>query len=413
MTDLLAYHNALSQLECPDVPDTLYSSWLWDLDLKEEVTAHNMLNEAHLTGLVLCRTSALKQGVIKGNPKDLLHNQAVVQTDYRHMSMRLVHDSVEHCQMHLQVFMDMEDFSDFEEHLHRLFARLGQILLPLDLPDTVFDDKDSLDVRVDGTTSNIMSKSIIRWYMNIFVILFRHVELQRIAETPIPTAPRVQVENFHIEASRDDFYKHSQYFDLPPAAALCYATDFGDLLNNVSQITYFCYPEYKRRNLIEDTMVSTGDFPIYTLAAALSMFPNISVILEDDKFGSTPGILTPAASNVLWTRRHQDHCEPPAQNELSDGTSKIATQDHCEPPAQNEISDGTSKSATQDHCEPPAQNELVGLLHKKVDPLTATQNKKAGWRVVVAPGTILLLSDKGQVFKHNNILELLRAVPSQ
>ena len=302
------------------------------------MSARNMLNEAHLTGLVLCRTFALKKCVIEGNPIDLLGHEAVVLTDYRDMSMRLLHDSVEHSQMHLQTFLDVENFHKFEEHLQRLFARLGQLLLPLDLPDAIFDDTDSLDVGVDGITSKIMSNSTVRWYMDVFVILFRHIELHRITETPVPVRPRVELQNFHIEASRDDFYKHSQYFDLPPAAALCYASDFGDLLNNVSQIIYFCYPEYKRRNLIEDHMVSSGDFPIYTLAAALSMFPAISVIHEDDVFGAAPGVVT--------------------------------------------------ASATVHH-------------------------KKAGWRIVLALGTILLLSDKGEVFKHQNMLELLRVVPSE
>jgi hypothetical protein len=67
MTALLAYHNTLIQLRCPELPSTLRAHWLWGLDLKEDVSVRQMLNEAHLTGLVLCRTSALEKCVIQVN----------------------------------------------------------------------------------------------------------------------------------------------------------------------------------------------------------------------------------------------------------------------------------------------------------------------------------------------------------
>jgi len=335
MTDLLEYHNMLVQLRFPTIPHTLRTRWLWELNLREDVSARQMLNEAHLTGLVLCRTAALERGTIEGDPRDTLGNSAVIHTRYADMSMRGLHDSVEHCQMHMHDLIDTDEGGKYEEHLDRLFARLGQLLLPLDIPKSMFDDTDSLDVGIDGTTTKVMTKVTIRWFMNVFVILFRHIELHRIAKTPVPVGPRVQLESFHIEASRDDFYNHAQYFDLPPAAALCYASDFGDLLNNVSQITFYCFPDYTRRELLEEEQVSTGDHPIYTLAAALAMFPGITVVHEDDSFSAPPGILGSAA--------HQ----------------------------------------------------------------------KAGWRVVLGPGTIMLLSPTGELLKHKNVLELLRAVPIQ
>jgi hypothetical protein len=276
-----------------------------------------------------------RKNIIDGSPSDNLGDKSIIDTNCRDMSMRVLHDSVEHSQMHMQNFLETNEGVDFTEHLESLFARLGQFLLPLDIPDKMFDDTDSLDVGIDGTTTRIMSSSTIRWFLNVFVILFRHVELHRIAETPIPVAPRVQLESFHIEASRDDFYKHAQYFDLPPAAALCYKIDFGDLFNNVSQIIFYCYPEYIRRDLIEEDKVASGDHPIYTLAAALAMFPGVTVIHEDDDFGAAPGVKGNAA------------------------------------------------------------------------------HKKAGWRIILAPGTIMLLSPTGKLYNHHNVLELLRVVPAQ
>jgi hypothetical protein len=335
MSDLLNYHKKLIQLQIPDISIALHNHWLWNLDLREEVSARKMLNEAHLTGMVLCRTAALKQGIIAGDPRDTLGEKAVLITKYNDMSMCTLHDSVEHCQMHMQLLLEAD--VDFGEHLDRLFARLGQLLLPLNLPDSMFDVKDDLEVGINGNTTKIMSSSVIRWYMNVFVILYRHCAMHHTAEDPVPVEERLQLESFHIEASRDDFYKHAQYYDLPPAAALVYSIDFGDLLNNVSQITFYCYPEYIRRDLIEEKQVASGDHAIYTLAAALAMKPNISVVHEDDSFAAAPGA-----------------------------------------------------------CDSSAM-----ALHRK-----------AGWRIVLAPGTIMLLSNEGKLFKHRNVLELLRAVPS-
>ena len=336
MSELLNYHKKLIHLQIPDLPVSLHNHWVWNLDLREEVSARQMLNEAHLTGLILCRTAGLRRGIIEGSPADTLKQQAVLLTKYNEMSMRTLHDSVEHCQMHMQLLLDGN--VQFEEHLNRLFARLGQLLLPMNLPDTMFDVKDDLDVGINGTTTKIMSSSVIRWYLNLFVILYRHCAMHSSAKDPVPIEPRLQLESFHIEASRDEFYKHAQYYDLPPGAALQYSCDFGDLLNNVSQIIFYCYPEYIRRDLIEETQVASGDHAIYTLAAALAMKTNISVVHEDDSFAATPGA-----------------------------------------------------------CDSTAM-----ALHKK-----------AGWRIVLAPGTIVLLSNEGKFFKHNNVLELLRAVPSK
>jgi hypothetical protein len=149
MSELLNYHKKLIHLQIPDIPVSLHNHWVWNLDLREEVSARQMLNEAHLTGLILCRTAGLRRGIIEGSPADTLKQQAVLLTKYNEMSMRTLHDSVEHCQMHMQLLLDGN--VQFEEHLNRLFARLGQLLLPMNLPDTMFDVKDDLDVGINGT----------------------------------------------------------------------------------------------------------------------------------------------------------------------------------------------------------------------------------------------------------------------
>ena len=39
------------------------------------------------------------------------------------------------------------------------------------------------------------------------------------------------------------------------------------------------------------------------------------------------------------------------------------------------------------------------------------QHAKAGWRIILGSGFIYLLSPDGKVFRHENLLELVRAVP--
>jgi hypothetical protein len=334
MADLLGYHRLLTELVCPTLPETLRPRWMWELDLKEEVTAQRMLNEAHLTGLVLCRAEGLTHRNIEGKPSDLLGDSAIIQTSYNEMSMRVLQDAVEHVQMHMHKLLgDTAIAGNVEEHTNRLFTRLGHLLLPLGLPDAMFDDADALDVATDGSTTQVMSSNIVRWFLNVFVILFRHLEMRRVAEAPVPVGPRLELESFHIESSRDEFYIHSQHYDLPPAAALQYSCEFGQMLNSVSQITFYYFPSYTRRVLIPNCEVATGVSAIYSIAAALAMLPNVSVIHEDEVFGGAPGVVG-----------HPAHA-------------------------------------------------------------------KAGWRAIIAPGTVFLLSPNGQLLAHENVLELLRAVP--
>jgi hypothetical protein len=287
--DLFKYHRQLSNLICPDIPDTLRDHWLWALNLKEEVSAKVMLNESHLTALVLCRVAGLSQPVIDGAASDMFGDVAVVQERYQDLSMRQLHDSVEHAQMHMHQLITT---SNYKEHIDRLFARLGQLLLPLpETPDIIFDDTDSLEVASDGSTTHVMCNTTMRWFFNVFVILYRHVEMRRIAQDPIAAGPRLELKSYHIEAATDTFYMYTQYYDLPPAAALQYACDFGQMLNSVTQITFFYFPDYVRRTQITDEQVASGDNAIYTLAAALAMLPNVSVVHEDDTFSAPPGAI--------------------------------------------------------------------------------------------------------------------------
>ena len=163
--------------------------------------------------------------------------------------------------------------------------------------------------------------------------MFRHCELRRLAEPPEAVGSRLEIKDFHVEAGLDDFYRFSQHFDLPPAAVLQYSHDYPQMMNSVSQVTFYHFPSYERRLQLPHADVASGDAPIYTLAAALSMLPDITVVFEEESFGAPPGAVG-----------HPRHA-------------------------------------------------------------------KAGWRIILGAGFIYLLSPTGRLFQHENLLELVRAVP--
>jgi hypothetical protein len=335
MTDLFEYDVCLGKLERPNIPDSLRTKWTWELDLLEEISVNEVLNESHLTGLILCRVAGLDQPSINGHPCDILGDVAVIRIPYQSMSMQNLKDSVQHAQLHMHVLISTnESVSRFPEHLNKLFARLGHLMCPLpSVTESVFDDRDSLEVAPNGSTTKIVTCNWIRWILNTFVILFRHCELRRLAEPPQVAGSRLCIEEFHVEAALDDFYTFSQYFDLPPAAVLQYSHDYPQMLNSVSQVTFYHFPSYERRLQIPHEQVANGDAAIYTLAAALSMLPDVTVVFEHESFGAPPGAIG-----------HPQHA-------------------------------------------------------------------KAGWRIILGSGFIYLLSPDGKVFRHENLLELVRAVP--
>jgi hypothetical protein len=291
MSDLLPYEIMLGKLERPDIPDSLWEKWLWEVDLLQEISASEALNESHLTGLILCRVAGMDRPNIPG--ADLLGQQSVIRIPYQEMSMRNLRDSLEHAQLHMHMLIkDPACLNNFPEHLNNLFARLGHLLCPLPFVTIeAFDDKDALEVHPSGQTSHLVTANWIRWLLNTFVIMFRHCELRKMVEDPNVVGPRLEIKEFHVEAGLDDFYRFSQHFDLPPAAVLQYSHDFPQMLNSVSQVTFFHFPNYERRLQLAHDEVASGDAPIYTLAAALSMLPDVTVVFEEESFGAPPGAI--------------------------------------------------------------------------------------------------------------------------
>ena len=92
------------------------------------------------------------------------------------------------------------------------------------------------------------------------------------------------IQDFHVQASQEIFYRLAMHSDLPPAARLLYRQDFSGFYHCVSQVVYFHYPSYERPEQqlsLQELRAGTAS-PVFTLAPVLEMYPEIHMCYEDD-----------------------------------------------------------------------------------------------------------------------------------
>jgi hypothetical protein len=349
MADLLEYNHALARNELVDVDPNMWDNWLWYLDAREELNSKCLLNEFHLTGLIICRMSAMQVQVqrdknslcgcmyehMRCDTASVIGCFALDDKQYAHLSMREIKNHVVQTQMHMYDMCRMSSNEKTHQHVAALFTRLGQLLLySASEEEVMYDDLDGLQPGpTDTTKSRIFTESTVRWYMNVFYILFRCLHIYRVAKHPIPRSNVPDLQIFHVEATLDYFYEHTMRWDLPPGAVLCYQHEFVGMFNSISQVVYYNYPDYERRMQLEWGLIATGDHAIYSLAPVLSLYPDIEIIYEEEPLQCVPG------------------------------------------------TEGLKTSSTK-------------------------------WRLLLTPGFLYLISPIGEVFHHLNICELLKTIPN-
>lgn len=348
MAALLEYNSAMARNELLDVNPDMWDNWLWFVDAREELNSKILLNEFHLTGLVLCRMSAMQ---VHSEPENkslcgctsenmqldttsLIGSFALDHKRYVELSMRDLKNHVVQTQMHMYDMCLQESAEKTHAHLTALFTRLGELILYSETEEeTMYDDLDGLQPGPTGTKkSRIFTEGTVRWYINVFYILFRSLYLYRTAKEPITRSDVTALQIFHIEATLDTFYEQTMRWDLPPGAVLCYQHEFVGMFNSISQVVYYNYPDYDRRRQLEWDLVAIGNHAIYSLAPLLSMYPDIELIHEEAPLSCVPGR---ASKNAFITN----------------------------------------------------------------------------WRIMLTPGFLYLLSPTGDVFYHENVCSLLSAIP--
>jgi hypothetical protein len=118
------------------------------------------------------------------------------------------------------------------------------------------------------------------------------------------------IKHYHVEASIDAFNVIQQMFFLAPAQRLIYMHNFSGMFNDISQVTYFHYPDYVRSPQIEpDKMENCG---MHTLPCFGKIIPQLRIVY-DDEINIPLGLVKPSDSFwivsarrvYLWDARHK------------------------------------------------------------------------------------------------------------
>jgi hypothetical protein len=199
------------------------------------------------------------------------------------LTPRQLKDVVEDLQMHWLRYLDENtDIDMLTDLVDALITRFGSFCLR----SFTYDD---INMR-DPASEDRMSILTIRRMVSIFCLLYRHLHMVVSAEyvekdDPVCANADIPVlEDFHVQASQEAFYKHCMHADIPPAARLLYQQDFAGFYHCVSQVVYFHYPSYERRIQLPLDRVRTGTDTVHTLAPIMELFPEIHLCFEDENW---------------------------------------------------------------------------------------------------------------------------------
>ncbi len=256
-----------------DPPASVWNDWLWGSDLLEPVTVDCLLNRCHLLGLLVARFRAMREPRLM----DLcvtIPNMTYVNSRVSTMTARQLQDTVQDLQVHWREYADTLDSCELLELVDALMTRFGYF----NLHPSVYED---VAMR-DSVHSDRMSVLCIRRFVTTFCVLYRHLDLMHRWAEPEETEAVEEIQEFHVQASMEAFYKHTMHADLPPASKTLYRQDFSGFYHCVSQAVYFHFPSYERRVQLGLADIRRGDRQVYTLAPLMEMYPEINLCYEDE-----------------------------------------------------------------------------------------------------------------------------------
>jgi hypothetical protein len=261
-----------------ELPGTVWDSWLWELDPAEPTSVNCMLNKMHLVGLIIARYRALREpsltNVVLSLPH-VVHARARVAV----LTPRQLKDVVEDIQMRwTQLIEDPELEDKLVDTVDACMTRFGEF----NLRPFAYDDVNMVE---SEQRADRMGHTVIRRFASIFLILYRHLHMlhscRRVESGDTSCVETVQ--DFHVQASMEAFYRHSMHMDLPPAARLLYREEFAGFYNCISQVIYLHFPEYQRKTQMSLEKIRAGTEPaLYSLSPLMEMYPEINLCQEDE-----------------------------------------------------------------------------------------------------------------------------------
>ena len=279
----LSQLNAQFEAGASDPPPEIWNEWLWGCELAEPTTVDCLLNKAHLIGLLIARFRAVREpelmDVCIALPH-MVHQAARVAC----MTPRQVKDVIEDLQLHWATYVESVDPDELTELVDACMTRLGFF----HLHPSHYEDVGMRDAKEPGRMNVLCARRLI----GILCVLYRHLDLLHRWVEPIPGGrPMETIQEFHVQSSVDEYYKHAMRSDLPPGALLNYRQDFAGFYHCVSQAVYFHFPSYERKPQLELDALREGCHPVNVLSLAREMYPEIHLCCEDE---------TPKANEWNW-----------------------------------------------------------------------------------------------------------------
>lgn len=276
----------------------LWGTWLWKTDPCSKYITQIGFNEHHLIGLIIARDAA-NLGFLESEPfsADHIDNLPDIFSvrclePFCDLPMTMIMDTVDCLQCswakHLYDAPCKEVWWATELFVNMLFKRVGKLIGSTDVDDRVFNHIATTEVRSDGRVG--LTQSAVRQLLDIFFVLFRHIDLYkrsrevRVAEEDHGVFEEGNLKlftNAALEATRDDFYKLTTFYDLPVGSRLSYMHRFSGMYNCVSQVAYFHNEGYTRR-VPPKTMCALHS-AIDELAVLAHMHPDVPVVFEDER----------------------------------------------------------------------------------------------------------------------------------
>jgi len=268
--------NSAFELTSADPPQEIWNEWLWGCDLAEPVTVDCLLNKSHLLGVLVARFRALREPHLMDvcvTLPNMVHQASRVAL----MTPRQVKDVIEDLQLHWGEYVEGTDVDELTELVDACLTRFGFFLLY----PAHYEDVGMRDAKDPGR----MNVLCVRRLISSMCVLYRHLDLlHRWIDPPEidGDACMESIQEFHVQSSTDEYYKHVMHADLPPAALLIYRQDFAGFYHCVSQAVYFHFPSYERKVQLDLETLREGRHPVNLLAPVREMYPEIHLCYEDD-----------------------------------------------------------------------------------------------------------------------------------
>lgn len=270
-------------------PDHFIVYWLWHCDPQE---TFQYLNEGQLAGLLLARFKA-RFRASHAESQRLFPNMVHSDTNVKTMRLRQVRDQLDDLQIHWRTYSENhESIERCHQLLEALFTRFGMLC-----------DMEHMDLDSENIDANRrISLQSLRHFLNVFMILYRHVWLHSEAQDAEHLAPQscdVTICPHHVEASLEMFDTHAMIVNLPPAARLLYKQDFAGMYHCLSQVIYFHFPDYEPPLPLDLTSLQQAR-SWHSLAPIFELHPSVPIIMDDEKPQPVCWFLLSGGRVFLW-----------------------------------------------------------------------------------------------------------------